>query len=70
MNRPNNRHALLPFVRDGYQRALDGIRKEIEAKYAAELENATDADRPLVVKRTESEIDAAVKRLASPSALW
>jgi hypothetical protein len=63
-------HALLPFVQDGYQRALEGIRQEVEAKYATELETVSDADRPMVIKRIESEIDEAAKRLASPSALW
>jgi hypothetical protein len=63
-------HALLPFVRDGWRRALDGIREELEAKYAEELEKATGADRPLLVKRIEAEIKLAAKRIFSRIALW
>lgn len=70
MNRANKTHRLLPFVQDGYKRALDGIREEIEAKYADEFKAATDANRPLVLKRIDAEIADAAKRLATPLVLW
>ncbi len=63
-------HPFLPFVEDGWRRAVDGIREEIEARYADELQGATDADRQLLVKRLEAEINLAAKRLSSPWTLW
>jgi hypothetical protein len=65
-----NSHPFSPFVEDGWRRALDGIRDEVEARYAEELKRATDADRPLVIQRIETEIDDAAKRLANPWTLW
>jgi hypothetical protein len=65
-----NSHPFSLFVEDGWRRALDGIRNEIEARYAEALEKATDADRPLLVKQIEAEIKLGAKRLASPWTLW
>jgi hypothetical protein len=63
-------HPFVPFIEDGWRRALDGIREEIEARYADELQCATDAYRPFLVKRIQAEINLAAKRLSSPWTLW
>lgn len=50
------------FVEDGDQRAIKGIRAEIEAKYASELKRASRAERKVFNKKIDAEINEAAKK--------
>jgi hypothetical protein len=52
---------MLPFIHGGCGRAADGIRAEIEARYAEQWKNGTAAQRKLLRKRIKMEVRAAIK---------
>ena len=61
---------MLPFVCDGYERGCDGIRAEVEKKYAKRLKAATPEGRKISVAKIAAEVKAMIKRKAPPGGLY
>ena len=62
--------SMLPFVRDGYQRACDGIRGKVEKKYAKRWKAATADGRKILIAKIEAEVREMIKRKAPPGGLY
>jgi hypothetical protein len=61
---------MLRFIHGGYGRAVDGIRAEVEAKYAERLKRATPTECKVLRKRMKLEIRAAMKAKAPKHGLY
>jgi hypothetical protein len=61
---------MLPFVKDGCQRARDGIRAKVEKKYARRLKVATTEKRKMLKARIQAEVRELMKQKAPPGGLY
>ena len=63
-------NSMLSFVCDGYERACDGVRAEVEKKYARRLKAATPEGRKILIAKIEAEVKEMMKRKATPDGLY
>ena len=59
---------MLGFIRGGRQRAIQAIQAEVNAKYAEQLNAASAAEKKLLKKKIEAEIQEWIKKSAPPGA--
>ena len=58
------------FVADGRERALDGIRAQVEEEYSQRLRVASDDEAARLRVELQAVLEARMRRLAPPDALY